>query len=143
MTMMMPTTTIVTERSESGIVRAQYIISSSSSSSSSATSSSYSGSNTGGGGDNANANANADDNGGVGRTDIVVRLKTYFLCLSNRFTKFFLFFPCSPPLPPATHTHTPACPLIVGPRVEVVWLGKTKGEGGRGFITKKKHNFPI
>lgn len=53
--------TVVTERSESGAIRAHYIISSSSSSSS--------GSNTGGDG-----GGHGNGNGGVGRTDIVVRV---------------------------------------------------------------------
>lgn len=67
MMMMMPT--IVTERSESGAVRARYIISSS-------------GSSTGGGG-------NGD--GGVGRTDIIVRL----LCISCRIIFLYFFPACS------------------------------------------------
>lgn len=59
---MMPT--IVTERTESGVVRARYIISSASSPSGS--------SGTGGGG------GDGDGDGRVGRTDIVVRLFLFY-----------------------------------------------------------------
>lgn len=75
MIMMMPT--IITERSESGAVRARYIISSSSSSSSPSASGTSARDGGGGGSD-----GDGDGDGGGSRTDIVVRL-FFFLSLRS------------------------------------------------------------